>query len=314
MKRVKKILDISEGTIEYKEGFAIHSELCNIHHSSVHVHSNSLELVLCLRGEITINCNNETIVLKENEIFSIDYEDLHCLYSAEDNLTLIMHVDYNRLDGLQPLYLACEDNNINPSQKDCLQKVKSKVLAITYMFLTDSMDSALSEKTARELIQILEDNFNWLNLFDSYQTKNINTNIRMKKVFVYCNEHYAEKVSASWLARELHINENYFSQFFKKSPYGGFGKMLGYIRCFYAQWPLLSSEKTVTEIASECGFSDEKYFYKHFSYWWHMTPSSFRKWYKEYISEEDSIVTYTSDEILTVFQKCMADFFTRQLI
>lgn len=312
MKKVKKILDIQKSNTEYEQGFPVTASLMNIHHSFVHVHPSELELIMCIEGEVKVHCNHEEIILHEDEMFTVDYDDLHCVYSDKDNITLIMHLDYTRLGGLRPLYISCEDKSCRPFQKEMLKQVKCRILALSYRLFKGEMTPESAHKASVNLFQILEDNFNWLNLFETYQTKNAEIDKRLKKVFDYCNVNYSDKISASSLAKELHINENYFSQFFKKSTYGGFNKMLGYIRCYNAQKLLLESDMTITEIASACGFSDEKYFYKYFSYWWETTPSEFRKSYKAYIAEPDLVKDVTS-EVEAGFESHMAEFFARTL-
>ena len=313
MKKVKKILDITEDTLQYMYDSPIEVSLVNIHHSPVHTHSNSLELVMCLEGNVTICCNHEEVVLNKNEMFTIEYNDLHCIYSTCDNMTIVLHIDYTNLGGLRPLYLSCEDASCKSYQKEMLMHVKGKVLALTYRILNRSISSQEINKSATDLLKIFEDNFNWLNGFETYQNKNIEIDKRMKTVFNHCVTNYTDKISASALAKELHINESYFSQFFRKSTYGGFNKMLGFIRCYHAQQFLLNSEMTITEIASNTGFSDEKYFYKYFTYWWTKTPGQFRRWYKDYSHQEDSIEILSGSSNQTRFEKHMAAFFAEIL-
>lgn len=312
MRKVKKILTVIEENQEYLEGFPVSANLLDIRHSPVHVHPHELELIFCIKGEITVQCNHEKIVLKENEMFTVEYEDMHCIYSEDANITLLMHLDHTMLGGLRPMYISCEDISCRPFQKEMLTQVKCRVLALAYRLIKQELSAETAQKASAQLLRILEDNFNWLNLFETYQTKNQEIDKRLKKVFDYCNIHYSEKISASSLAGELNINENYFSQFFKKSTYGGFNKMLGYIRCFNAQRLLLESEMTITEIASACGFSDEKYFYKYFNYWWRTTPSEFRKSYKEYVSHTIEI-SDVSSKVKSSFESHMAEFFARTL-
>jgi AraC-like DNA-binding protein len=108
----------------------------------------------------------------------------------------------------------------------------------------------------------------------------------------------------------VHINENYFSQFIHKSGYGSFSNLIGYIRCNSAQFLLLSSELSVVEISDRCGFSDVKYFYKHFKQIYKKTPSEFRRWFAGYIKNPERVYHYTAEEILPFLEPFTAEYFS----
>lgn len=128
MRKINKILDIDDQPVRYINDSPVSIEICNIHHTPVHIHKSAVELIYCLEGQISIHCNHEFITLSKGQIFTVDFEDVHCLYSDVDNLLIIMHIDLKKLDKpwsfMQYVYLACEDNSCAPYQKEYLQEIK----------------------------------------------------------------------------------------------------------------------------------------------------------------------------------------------
>ena len=96
-----------------------------------------------------------------------------------------------------------------------------------------------------------------------------------KKVLSYIEEHYAEKITLDELAGCLCMNKNYFCKFFydltQRSPV----EYLNYYRIETACGQLLRSDKTITEVALDCGFSDVSYFIKVFKKYKGVTPSQY---------------------------------------
>ena len=45
----------------------------------------------------------------------------------------------------------------------------------------------------------------------------------------------------------------------------------------------------IINISQHCGFSDVKYMYKSFRYWWKQTPKEYRQWFSEYVKTPDRI-------------------------
>ena len=293
MRRVVKTLDIIEERVNYENDLAIRIEANNISHSMVHYHPDTIEFLFCLEGSVMIKCNHESVTLDAGEIYTIGSDDIHCVYSDEANFTLSIFLDLSNRDisskELISSYFACEDLSCRDYQRRELSRVKAILLSLAYKDFFNELDISTSLKAVNTLIGILLENFNWMDFRDEYPNYNPIIHERMTYVVEYCYENYAEKLTASNLASLVHINENYFSQFFKHSSYGGFNKLVGYIRCLHAQPLILSSEMSVIEIAQSCGFSDVKYFYKHFKAWWNETPNEYRKWFADYIREDKKI-------------------------
>lgn len=319
MRKIHKLLDLHDPAINYIDASPVSIQLCNVHHSPVHIHSSAVELIYCLEGHVQVRCNHEVVSLTPGQIFTVDFEDVHCLFSDSDNFLIIMHIDLKNINRpwefLQSVYFACEDNSCQPYQKKHLQHIKNMVLATAFLHIkTGGMPVDRYRYTAQKIIDVLLEYFDWFNYINVYPNSNDEIRERFQAIATYCCNNYAKKVTISDLAKTVHINENYLSQFIHKSPYGNFGNMMGYIRCFAAQSLLLTTELSITEISDTCGFSDNKYFYKHFRLAWGSTPNEYRNWYKKYIKTPDRIYNISESEAYKKLEAHAAEYFSQHIL
>lgn len=319
MRKVHKILDLRDHKINYSKTSPISIEICNIRHTPVHFHGSDIELIYCLEGEVKIRCNHEIVTLKKGQIFTVDFEDIHCLFSDKDNLLIMMHIDMKNMkkpwDYMQYVYFACEDNSCQPYQQQPLQQVKNIVLATAFLYTkSGQLPLQQSHDIAGKIGEIMLEYFDWFNYINIYPNNNDEIRDRFQAISAYCRTNLRNKVTISELAKTVHINENYLSQFIRKSPYGSFSNMMGYIRCYVAQYMLLSTDYSVIDISNQCGFSDDKYFYKHFKLAWGQTPKELRQWYKDYIQTEDEIVQISNEDAYKILEPYAAEYFSQHIL
>lgn len=313
MKKEKNILELKPEKINYQENCPLHVQITTAGRSSVHMHESDIELVYCLSGSATIVCNHETVVISKGEVFTIDFQDVHYIFSDLDNCLIILHIDMKNVslpwEYLEYVYFGCQDFFCNEHQQNSLQKVKDMILAAAFMYLRSNEDDKKNLPYAADnIINIM------LNDFDMFNSLNTNKNTgkelhdRMHNIIKYCMQNRSSKLTISGLAQIFHINENYLSQFMRNSTYGSFRNMLGYIRGYEAQHLLLTTSLPVLTISHMCGFSDDKYFYKQFKLWWGKTPREYRNQIKEYIAQPVKMKDYTSDEALAMLMPHIADY------
>lgn len=322
MRKVKKIMDIPEQMIQTIDNTAVSIDICNIRHSPVHYHESAIEMILCLDGQINILCNHEVITLTKGKMFTIGFDDLHCLYSDTDNLLICMHLDMKQIDmanisweTLKYTYFACEDSSCEAYQKAPIRKIKNYILAAAYTYVkTSELPGNISKEISENIINLLMEYFDWFNHINLSPNNNNELRQRFRTVMKYCVENHTNKLTISQIADAVHINENYFSQFIHKSGYRSFNNLVGYIRCFKAQYLLLNSELSVIQISDKCGFSDVKYFYKHFRIAWQKTPKEFRQWFIDYMKSPNYIYHYTNAEVLYKLEPFVAEYFIQSIL
>jgi len=101
--------------------------------------------------------------------------------------------------------------------------------------------------------------------------------IKIMPVLEYIDKHYSEPITLSELSTILNINEYYFCRLFKKMVNTSLVQYLNFVRVCKAEKMLLSTDKSISEISYETGFSSVSYFNRTFKKYKFSTPSNYRK-------------------------------------
>lgn len=98
---------------------------------------------------------------------------------------------------------------------------------------------------------------------------------QFKTVLSFISEHYTEKLTLEQLAASIPMNKNYFCRFFQELT--GYSPMeyVNYYRIESACEQLTVTDKSITEVALDCGFSDTSYFIKIFRKYKKITPAAY---------------------------------------
>ena len=280
---------LKEYELTYKSDLPFQAELSKVTNLVPHRHDKELELIYCLDGVVNLEAADQTETLHAGQLHSIDFGDIHCLWSDEDNTTLIFHLDLTRMPDwkyLKYVFFACEDSHLYPYQKQAMAKVKDIVLSLSYAYFTGNVyEPERYKKPLEDLMNVLLQYFNWFNYENQDDYMNVELYERFHRVLAYCIDNYEKKITVSQLAAMENINRNYFSQFIGKTIFSSFSNMVNYIRCWHAEDLLLTTNMPNAEISYACGFSDPKYFYAAFKDLWGCTPSEHRQQYEEYYQE-----------------------------
>ena len=96
-------------------------------------------------------------------------------------------------------------------------------------------------------------------------------------VIHYINLHYAEKISLSDIEERYSISASYFCKLFKNVSGLSFINYLNQIRVEKATQLLVSTDKKISAVAKECGFSDYPYFCKTYRKFTGYSPNEIRR-------------------------------------
>lgn len=300
--------------IDFNENMPLKASICRISHQETHYHANAIELILILKGTVHMRSSHRHVTLHKGDTFSMDPGDIHCIYSDMDNLVLHVHInvinDLYTEDRMYNCFFACETQYIQSQQTEAIYKVSDLMLAAALEY---AINGSAASKTAiaqinKSLLETLVKHFDWLSFMWDPTDSNPMLQERFHRIISYCQSNYKEKISISMLAEKEHFNENYFSTLMKKTSFEGFSYMLNFFRCDGAERLLVTTDLSVIEISSTCGFSDPKYFYKHFRKWWNMSPAKLRQWFKEYSLTEPCVETLSNEEALSVLKEYLANY------
>jgi AraC-like DNA-binding protein len=101
--------------------------------------------------------------------------------------------------------------------------------------------------------------------------------LRIGDAIAHIETHYAEKITLDELAEKSYLSQRHFTRVFQdcigRSPIDH----LLHVRCRKAAELLKGTDRTITDIAFNCGFSDSNYFTRCFRKTMNQTPKQYRQ-------------------------------------
>lgn len=99
----------------------------------------------------------------------------------------------------------------------------------------------------------------------------------MQEIATYIYENYEKKITLDDMSVKFHISRSYLSKKFKAVTGFGFKEYLVNVRIKNACRLLLETNKSITDIAFECGFNDSNYFGDAFRHVKGVSPNKYRR-------------------------------------
>ena len=113
-------------------------------------------------------------------------------------------------------------------------------------------------------------------LFD--EDKDVPESIR--GIVRYLNEHYSEDITLETLSNTFYLHQNYICNLITKTLGVSFRKYLNKIRIANSMDLLQATDKSISDIASDCGFSSSTNYCREFKLYFNISPSRYRKSYQ----------------------------------
>lgn len=297
--------------INWIEGTPVGLIVRKVESVSPHTHSNLIEIVLCLHGQITISYFFEEFTLEAGEFILVD-RDAHFLYGGKDAVCVSFYFDLVHFKDkhlyIDNLLFVCEGTKQSTVPYDTPNHKYLKAMLIALLtYLLDNNDNNRKKalkitNIAEDIIDLMIDKFDIVFWYHPGLNIEQHTMIRYRKMMSYLSEHHTEKICLKSLSREFGLSKAYVSEFLSSVSLG-FQGMLNYIRAAHAAKMLIETDAKVLDVSEACGFSDPKYFYKVFKYWYFCTPKQFREKYfrnenllnKEELLELRQVSSYLED-------------------
>lgn len=241
---------------------------------------NTLEILFVLDGYIDVTIDHEVYRIEENELEIINPGEVNSISSDVKNRVLWIQIDPDFFanfykDAHETFYYIDEDD----SNKDSLkyQKLKKYLSALVYEIAMrlEGYEEIL-EKTLLDLMFHLLNHFHYLYYEQEELKEDRGELARFHRIIKYLGKNYKEKVSLQEIAEMEFLTSSYLSHKIKETIGVTFNDYLNQIRVEESTKLLLGSDKSVSEIAFEVGFSHPRYYNKHFQIHYHMTPQEYR--------------------------------------
>lgn len=271
--------------IEYMKDLPINICLANIMEKPIHW-QDSIQVLFVLKGTIDVGVENEIYTLEEKEIEIINTNEVYSIKSADPtNLVLVLNIDPNFFqryyDDAKEIFFYTDSSKGNTQNDEKYYKLREYISILLYE-VTSKLDDYEDkiEENLLEMMYHLLNNFHYL----YYEGENLRDDEeqleRYHRIVKYLSNNYMNKVSLQDIAEQEFLSSQYLSYKIKSILGQGFNEYLNQIRVEESTKLLIDTNKNISEVADEVGFSHVRYYNKHFKLHYKLTPLQYRKKYK----------------------------------
>lgn len=276
-----------ESDVEFAPKTVVSTGVHCVRQTNLHRHSNALEIVYVLRGDLHIKVSCEDFDLEPGDYAVLNRGDPHALTGSADNVTALVHVDLvgcRDIDAFaEHIIFACESFDLARYRR------QESLLRGLILDIIDSPPTT-ADLRCQDLMGLLCAGYSLENYYKRAATLSGAQREKFLTIMRFLRENAAQRDVLGLLTREQHYSKSYVSHFVKEASGISFSDLLGYLRVALAENLLLSTDATMLEVAARCGYSDVKYFTRSFVDWFHQSPAGYRKRYQpETLRDNDMI-------------------------
>lgn len=259
-----------------------------------------VEILYFSGGEFRLEINMEQFFIHSEALYFINPGELHSIYTekaggcGEDAIVFSLNIlSFDSYDEAQ-MQLIQPIQNGKMLFPRCLLPDHPCFLSVRSAFheTMHSFGHTLNEESPLENGAVTDDLTNQLFIKSSLlrilavlsryrlftpTEKNLDKRVEgIKTVLTYIRENYKEKIYIQDLAAQVHMNEQYFCRFFKKSIGRSPMEYLNEYRIKQAMRLLKETDLSVMEVCLECGYNNLGNFLRAFKKHTETTPLKYR--------------------------------------
>jgi len=241
-----------------------------------------LEMIWVKSGQLRAIIDGKNYLLQENDIYVVFPNILHAVHRSDAQIVLIV-----------------ADNDLFPLYSETLTHLTPKIPVLRAGELPELVPG-IFQRIAE--LNGLEDSNYKQSILTGYiggilgevlirisLTERNSDNNLIQKLILYLLANYTREISLEDVAKELNYSKCYISHLVAETFQCNFRALINSYRVSLAQSLLLSSQKTVSEIAYESGFKNQSSFNRIFLKQCGVTPSEFRQVHDDVQAEKPRI-------------------------
>ncbi|MBU3102169.1 MULTISPECIES: AraC family transcriptional regulator [Clostridium] len=248
-----------------------------------HWHSD-VELTYIISGKIDmVNIDGVKYTAKKDDIFLINSNTIHSFFVAHvETKTVTLLIPYEFIKKTYPeigtKFFNCMCfSNANNEKKFPFDDLRTILDQITEFYDKEQLFWNIKlTSLSYELIYFLLKNFTQ----NRTESEIITNNENLEKISIICNyikNHYKKSLSVNKIASIYSYSPEYLCRYFKKHMGMTIHKYIDTIRLMNSHRDLLNTDYSITRIALENGFPNEKSFTRVFKSIYEETPDKYRK-------------------------------------
>lgn len=247
-----------------------------------HFHQ-EVELLYVLEGTLELRFLDQKAVLKPEDVAVINSNEGHAVYAAAEVLYVSVFFDYKMMsqvyNGISNRF-RCNSALEDAQDYERLRRILKNLL-LNYMYAQNEtgMEGSAGFGYAAgyfHLMEFLTEHF-LVHASKEMLTEQGKSRQRIFQIRDYLEGNYSKRITFQNLAEHLYLSEGYLSRIFREAFHMNYTEYLNKVRLSHAMEELLYTERPITQIAYDNGFSSISFFNKSFKREYGKTPTMFRE-------------------------------------
>ena len=251
---------------------------------TIHLHFHpEIEILYGISGELAVTVSEEKYILRQGDILFINPEELHSYASYSEE------VQYHAAVFETALFQFREQHFF---EQEFTTPIANRVLKLPRMILREHekyalispiVDRMFNKHIHSKRMVFADLTLLFCTLLENGLLEQVSDEFGNKKTedtklcIKYMEENFARKITLAELADLVHMNPNYFCNYFKKQTGLTPFTQLNNIRVRRASKMLRQTALSIIEIAEACGYENVNYFTRKFKEIRGCTPSVYRQ-------------------------------------
>lgn len=269
-------------------------ELLYLTDEKEHFHQD-IELIYLIEHEAEIDAG-ESCTLKANDIAVINSNIRHSIRVGNRTIAFRLLIPYRLLGKMtseEIVFFQCNSAlYVSNNYKEIRRLIEMLLLKYLNMNKRDKSELA---SIVFQIIHELLASFSVDRSRIALYVKKFH-NSKIDRIVNYINLHYYEPVTLSDVADYFDISETYLSRYFKNKTGSNFINYLNDVRTDNAAFELRATQKSITNIAVDNGFSTPSVLNRYFRKKYGVTPTEYRKESKT-VSKDTAIEVEKAEQV-----------------
>ena len=249
-----------------------------------HCHDN-IEVIMVSYGEIICNVEGSSITLTQGQCILINQNVIHNIDIASKTATFT-YLQFNISDFLKntnTLYIHNKDNVKYYIDKDCrdLSLLFDDILN-EYTNQTDNYEIYIHSCILKLIVHMSR-----LNIINIRKLSGNNADDIVYNTIKYLHKNYNQPLTLDKISEEFNISKYHLSHIFKSITGTTIMDFLTTIRFSHIEALLLKTNKNISQIAYECGFTSIQHFNKVFKKIKGFSPTQYKQYTREILKLQD---------------------------
>jgi len=299
----------------YTDNFPLNIMIAHIEEYPFHYH-HDIEFVYILKGEIWLKNVGQHYLLKEGDLFTNSGHEVHSLTATDkDNIVAIIQVSNRFFTQYFPALLrACFMSYVDDDKAPRIDTLRKMILQILLDYTKRSLNyQSTCINQMIDVIDFLNKHFNLFAFKDTVVTnfKSDNPIIveRISRIINYIYTNHANKITLGDLAENEHLSTYYISHLIHDYMGISFQELLCFARVEMSEILLLETDRKISVIAKDVGFSTTSYYNKYFEKWFGHPAPEYRNLYLSHVlsSQRPACMNnLTENQSISIISRCMS--------